>query len=144
MAERDPVRRTDALLDQRDYDAAVERGRHFRATTPHAVAARYDAASGRIVVDLTNGATFAFFPQQLQGMEHGTPAQFAEVELLGDGFGLHWESLDTDFTVPGLLNGVFGTAKWLAQRAGKSTSPAKAAAARANGAKGGRPRKSAA
>lgn len=144
MADTIKTSPDDLWISQAEYDAAIERGRRFRETTPRAVAARYDAASGRIVVDLTNGATFAFFPQQLQGMEHGTPDQFAEVELGGDGYGLHWESLDADFTVPGLLNGVFGTAKWLAQRAGQSTSPAKAAAARANGAKGGRPRKTAA
>ena len=42
------------------------------------------------------------------------------------------------------MNGIFGTKAWmneLARRAGSVTSPAKAAAARANGAKGGRPRK---
>jgi hypothetical protein len=133
----------DVWISEQEYEAAIERGRRYRETTPHAVAARYDHASGRIVVDLTNGSTFAFFPQYLQGMEHGTPEQFAEVEVLGAGYGLHWESLDADFTVPGLLNGVFGTAKWLAQQAGKTSSPAKAAAARANGAKGGRPRKAA-
>jgi hypothetical protein len=57
------------------------------------------------------------------------------------GFGLHWETLDVDFSVAGLVNGIFGTAKWMAARAGRAISPAKAAAARANGAKGGRPRK---
>ena len=39
---------------------------------------------------------------------------------------------------------LFGTKAWmseLARRGGRITSPAKAAAARANGAKGGRPRK---
>jgi Protein of unknown function (DUF2442) len=133
----------DTWISECEYEAAIERGRRYRETTPHAVAARYDAGSGRIVVDLTNGSTFAFFPQYLQGMEHGTPEQFAEVEVLGAGYGLHWESLDADFTVPGLLNGVFGTAKWLASQAGKASSPAKAAAARTNGAKGGRPRKAA-
>ncbi len=56
---------------------------------------------------------------------------------------LHGPQLDEDYPVPGLMNGVFGTAKWLAARAGRGTSEAKAAAARANGAKGGRPRKSA-
>ena len=141
MAEVKKVKKP--ILTKADYEAAIERGRIFRETVPHAVAARYDAVSGRIVVDLTNGSTFAFFPQYLQGMEHGTPEQFAEVEVLGAGYGLHWESLDADFTVPGLLNGVFGTAKWLASQAGKTSSPAKAAAARANGAKGGRPRKAA-
>jgi Protein of unknown function (DUF2442) len=141
MAERKKAKTP--ILTKADFDAAVERGRIFRETVPHAVAARYDAASGRVIVDLTNGSTFAFFPQYLQDMEHGTPEQFAEVEVLGSGYGLHWESLDADFTVPGLLNGIFGTAKWMAQKAGQTTSLAKAAAARANGAKGGRPRKAA-
>ena len=42
------------------------------------------------------------------------------------------------------MNGIFGTKAWmneLARRAGSVTSPAKAAAARADGAKRGRPRK---
>ena len=56
---------------------------------------------------------------------------------------LHWEKLDVDFSVPGLVAGIFGTARWMAARAGRASSPAKAAAARANGAKGGRPRKAA-
>ncbi len=126
-----------------DFEAAIKRGHIMEATMPHAVSASYDQESKRIIVDLTNGSTFAFFPQYLQDMEHGTPEQFAEVEVLGSGYGLHWESLDVDFTVPGLLNGIFGTAKWMAQKAGQTTSPAKAAAARANGAKGGRPKKAA-
>ena len=134
----------DLWISEAEFAAGLERGRRFRDSAPHALAARYDAESGRVVVDLTNGATFAFRPELLEGMAHGTPEQFAEVEILGVGHGLHWESLDADFTVPGLLNGVFGTAKWRAQQAGRASSPAKAAAARANGVKGGRPRKSAA
>lgn len=65
------------------------------------------------------------------------------MEILGAGYGLHWETLDADFTVGGLLAGVFGTKAYMARRAGQTTSPAKAAAARANGAKGGRPKKQA-
>lgn len=44
---------------------------------------------------------------------------------------------------PGLMAGIFGTKSWMARRAGQATSAAKAAAARENGAEGGRPRKSA-
>lgn len=97
--------------------------------------------SARIIVDLTNGATPAFPPHLVQGREDATPAQLAEVEVLGAGGGQHWETLDVDFSGPNLLNGVFGTAKWMAARAGRTARAAKAAAARANGAKGGRPRK---
>ena len=75
-------------------------------------------------------------------MENATADQLAEVEILGSGSGLHWEALDADLSVPNLLAGLFGTQAYMARRAGQATSPAKAAAARTNGAKGGRPRKS--
>jgi hypothetical protein len=52
--------------------------------------------------------------------------------------------LDVDLSIPDLLAGVVGTKALMARQAGQSKSPAKAAAPRANGAKGGRPRKSAA
>jgi predicted butyrate kinase (DUF1464 family) len=57
---------------------------------------------------------------------------------------LHWEDLDADLSVPGLLLSSIGRSERLselARLAGRAKSPAKAAAARANGAKGGRPRK---
>ena len=93
-----------------------------------------------MIVDLTNGCTFAFPPRLVQGLENAAEIQLARIEILGSGSGLHWEELDTDISVPGLLAGIFGTAAFMARRAGQGTSPAKAAAARANGAKGGRPR----
>ncbi|PWG01322.1 DUF2442 domain-containing protein [Sphingosinicella humi] len=128
-------------LTREQIAAANERGRIVRETQPHARSVRYDAKADRVVVDLTNGATFAFPPRLVEGLHDASPAEIGEVEVIGRGFGLHWETLDLDYTVPGLVNGVFGTAKWMASRAGRTTSPAKAAAARANGAKGGRPRK---
>jgi hypothetical protein len=128
-------------LTAAEIAAARERGRVYRATRPHAVSARYDARSERIVVELTSGATFAFPPRLVEGLANAAPAHLAEVELLGDGEALHWETLDVDYSVAGLVNGIFGTARWMAARAGRATSPAKAEAARANGAKGGRPRK---
>ena len=128
-------------LTNEQINAANERGRIIRETQPHARSARYDAKADRVIVELTNGATFAFPPHLIEGLHDASPAQIAAVQVSGAGFGLHWEALDLDYTVPGLVNGVFGTAKWMAARAGRGTSAAKAAAARANGAKGGRPRK---
>jgi len=133
-----------ADLTNADIAAASERYRAMREAGPHAAAARYDRSADRIVIDLTNGATFSFPPRLGQGLSDGTPDDLAEIELSGDGYGVHWPRLDADLTVPGLLRGVFGTARWMASLAGRTTSPAKAAAARRNGAKGGRPRKAAA
>jgi hypothetical protein len=126
-----------------EIDAAIERGRIARLNEPRAASARYDHAAGRVVVELTNGCTFAFPARLAQGLETATDAELAEVEILGAGYGLHWETLDADLSIPGLLAGLFGTAAYMARRAGTATSASKAAAARANGAKGGRPRKSA-
>ena len=124
-------------------DTALARGEAARLAEPRAANARYDRQLDRVIVDLTNGCTFAFPPRLAQGLETATADELEQVEVLGRGSGLHWEALDADLSVPGLLAGLLGTAAHLARRAGRVTSTAKATAARANGAKGGRPRRSA-
>ncbi|OGR07461.1 MAG: hypothetical protein A2511_12025, partial [Deltaproteobacteria bacterium RIFOXYD12_FULL_50_9] len=107
---------------------------------------RYDATSRKIVVDLTNGCTFIFPVDMGQGLSNATDEELADVMVLGQGFGLHWEKLDADLSIPSLIIGIFGSKAWmreLARRGGTSNSQAKVAAARTNGARGGRPRKSA-
>ena len=131
-----------AEITDAQIDAALERGALARKSEPRAASARYDRPTGRVIVELTNGAAFAFPAALLQELEAASPDQLAQVEVLGVGHGLHWEALDVDLTVPGLLAGVFGTQSHLARKAGQATSLAKAAAARSNGAKGGRPRTS--
>jgi hypothetical protein len=110
--------------------AALARGEAAWLKEPRAAAARYDRRLGRIVVELTNGCTFSFPPRLAQGLETATDVQLAQVEILGAGYGLHWEALDADLSVPGLLSGRFGTRAHMARLAGRATSPAKAAAAR--------------
>lgn len=132
-----------ADLTDAEINAALERGQAARLSEPRATSARYDQNSGRVIVDLTNGCTFAFPPHMAQGLETATDDELAAVEILGAGYGLHWDAVDVDLSVPGLLAGLFGTKAYMARRAGQVSSPAKAAAARANGARGGRPRKQA-
>jgi hypothetical protein len=133
-----------AELTDEEIAAAMERGRIAEATEPRAKSARYDRKSGRIVVELKNGCVFAFPARLAQGLENATDDQLDEVEVLGRGYGLHWEGLNEDHAVPALLAGIFGTRRYMASLAGRATSPAKAAAARMNGKKGGRPRNTAA
>ena len=131
----------DGLADAA-IDLAIERGADARRTEPRAASARYDRATGRVIVELTNGCTISFPPALAQGLERATGDQLGDIQILGAGYGLHWEALDTDLSIPGLLVGLFGTKAHMARNAGLAKSPAKAAAARANGAKGGRPRTS--
>src|SRR6266849_923735 len=139
---------SDSLFDLDTMVAQAERrGERSLRTEPRARAARYDRRTGRVHVDLTNGCSFAFPARNAQGLERASDTELAHVEILGLGLGLHWERLDVDLSVPGLLAGLFGTKADMdrerAARAGATTSVAKAAAARRNGAKGGRPRKAA-
>jgi len=113
---------------------------------PRASAARYSPSRRQVIVELTNGCSFIFPVDKAQGLAGASNKDLADVKVLGQGFGLHWEKLDVDLSIPALVVGLFGSKAWmqeLARRGGASTSPAKAAAARSNGAKGGRPRRTA-
>jgi hypothetical protein len=131
---------TDAQLK-----AAEARGREMLETEPRALGAHYDQATGRVVLDLANGCTYAFPAQLVQDLQGASHDDLAGVVVDGVGFNLHWPALDADLYVPALVSGIFGTRAWmtreLARIAGRTPSLAKAAAARSNGAKGGRPRK---
>ena len=132
-------------LTDREFDAAEARGRDVIAREARASAARYDRATGRVVVELDNGCIYAFPARLVQDLQGAGEGDLEDVRVDGVGFNLHWPALDVDLYVPALVSGVFGTRAWMiravARHAGQITSPAKAAAARANGAKGGRPRK---
>jgi hypothetical protein len=110
-----------------------------------AVSARYDRRSGRIVVDLSSRLSVSFSPRDAQGLERAKPSQLEEIEITPSGFGIHFPKLDADFYVPGLLEGLLGSRKWMATRlgqvGGQSRSRAKRAASRSNGKLGGRPKK---
>lgn len=126
--------------------AARAREARDRRAGRRAVSATYDRRTGRIMMELTNGFVFGFPATAIPALAHATPGQLAAVVLTPGGSGLHWEELDADLSIPGLLlSSIDRSAQVieLARVAGQTRSPAKAAAARTNGAKGGRPRKSA-
>lgn len=129
-------------ISDAELAAAKERWQEERAGCPIPVAVRFDTASARVIVDFSNGASFMFPPRALEGLQDATLEQLGDVQILGE-TGLHWEKLDVDYTISGLMNGIFGGRAFMEaqRRGGQSRSEAKAAASRANGVKGGRPRK---
>jgi hypothetical protein len=126
------------------FDQATARAKRRKAAQPRAVAARYDDAHDRVVVQLSTGAEFAFPRHHAQGLEAAKPPDLKFIEITPSGFGLHFPRLDADLWLPGLLEGVFGTRQWMAAglgaRGGQAKTDAKARAARVNGKRGGRPR----
>jgi Protein of unknown function (DUF2442) len=107
-----------ADLSEADWKAAEERGRIEMATKPRARSARYDRDLDQLVVELVNGCTFLFPPRLAQGLENATDDQLERVEILGYGFGLHWEALDADLKVESLLAGRFGSQRYMQERFG--------------------------
>jgi uncharacterized protein DUF2442 len=111
------------------------------------VAARYDRRSDRVIVELNTGYEVAFAPGRAQGLERVKPSALEVIEISPSGLGLHFPKLDADLWLPGVLEGLFGSRRWMAARlgahGGKAKSKAKARAARANGKLGGRPCKAA-
>lgn len=132
-------------IRKEEFEAANARSAARLAKTPKAVSARYDRRTGRIVIELSTGLTVAFRPHDAQGLETAKPVDLAEIEVSPSGLGLHVPALDADLYLPALLAGFLGSRRWMAASMGKtggqSSSAAKAAASRANGRLGGRPRK---
>lgn len=130
-----------AILAQ--IPAAEARAAKARKDGMRAVSVSYDDRRGRLILELTNGYLFGFPVKNVPALEAASPAQLQAVRLSPSGAALHWDALDVDLEVPGLVVASMGREAQLrafAKAAGSVTSEKKAAAARANGAKGGRPR----
>ncbi|HEU0016483.1 MAG TPA: DUF2442 domain-containing protein [Longimicrobium sp.] len=121
--------------------AARERARQAAQEEPRAELAYYDALRRRIVVELAGGAMFAFPAEVVEELAGASDEVRAGVEVLAGGEVLRWAAVDADVAVPGLIARVANVRAWAARYLGAGRSEAKAAAARANGRKGGRPRK---
>ena len=114
-----------------------------RTKEPRAMSAWYDARDARVVMELSGGYRIGVPVARLKEISSAPSDDLAAVELLGGGNVLHWESLDADYSVPALILDMIGRpmlAREAARAAGRIKSSRKAAAARKNGRKGGRPR----
>jgi Protein of unknown function (DUF2442) len=127
-----------------EFDRANARAAHRLTTTPTVVTARYDPDTDRVIMGLSNHLEVSFPAHEVQGLETATAADLEQIEINPPGFGLHFPTLDANLYVPALLQGVFGSERWMAARlgarGGKARTAAKAAASRKNGKLGGRPR----
>lgn len=133
----DRVITTDAQIDA--AIAASKVGPSHRA-----VKAYYDRDEDKIVILLADEVEVRLPRKRLQGLENASADEVSQIEIEGPGTGLVWPMIDVAHYVPGLLQGIFGTRKYMQEigrAGGAKTSDAKAAAARENGKKGGRKHK---
>jgi hypothetical protein len=112
---------------------------------PTVVRAWFDHTTRKIRLELSTGLELAFPAENAQGLQNASDQQLSRIEITPMGLGLHWPECDADLLVSGMLQGYLGSKSFMRDhlaRAGRVQSDAKAKAARLNGAKGGRPKKS--
>jgi hypothetical protein len=133
-------------ISERDFERANKRASLKKAGFPAAASARYDSKTKRIAVALQSGVVIEFPYDMAQGLERARPSELREIVISPSGLGLHFPRLDADIYLPGILEGFLGSKRWVASENGKRggvvSTVAKAAASRANGKLGGRPKKS--
>lgn len=131
---------TDTQIDQ-----AILRAKAL-ANEPRVTDVTYRPGPGLdlLILQMSDGHRCVLPREDLQGLQGATPQQISQIEILGNGTGLHWPALDVDLYVPALLQGIYGTRKWMAEigaKGGAASSLAKRKASRANGRRGGRPKR---
>jgi hypothetical protein len=145
------------------YQDATEIERRAAIGEPRAKTATFSPGDRSIALGLTNGCVFSFPVSLRPELATAPDAQLSPMTVAPGGDGIHWDLLDVDISVPGLIMLALGgeglwrlwaeqsrerassvgtlTRSEVASKAGSTSSPAKTQAARENGKKGGRPRK---
>jgi hypothetical protein len=123
-------------------ESGVSRGPRLQ---PRLVFARYDAGADRILIKLSNGLDLGV-PVYLIGRLAGAQTEeLRDVRIQAAGLGLNWPRLQAQLDLPALMATIVHSHHWMARvmgtAGGRVATPAKQAAARANGRLGGRPRK---
>lgn len=130
-------------ITKEQFKAATARGAATLARGPIALAARYDSRRGLIVITLEGGCEFAFPAARTEGLADAPRSKLAKIKISPNGLGLHWPLLDADLYVPSLIEGAFGSRRWMQQigkLGGSRRSSVKAKTSRENGKHGGRPK----
>jgi hypothetical protein len=131
-------------ITNRQMQAARTRAQELKNDVPQATGAVYNPDTGLVCIRLSNGIVIGLPAAQTQGLEAASTKELSAIRISPSGYGIHFSRLDVDLYLPALMEGIFGTKAWMAERGrkgGQAATKAKKAAARANGKLGGRPRK---
>lgn len=132
-----------AIPSNAEIDAYLERARRFAEKATKILDAHFDVALDAIVARLSTGATITVPRIAFPRWDALAPDTLADLAVERGGFSVWSMTADVGVRIEGLISAAAGpsiVSSFGASNLGRSTSPAKAAAVRENGKKGGRPR----
>ena len=132
--------------DRERFEGARSRGDLRAGDRSALVGARYDARRDTLELAFRSGGTMVIPRNLVPDLEAVAAGNLEAPVVSPAGDAISWPVLDVDVYVPGLVARAFGTHLFAAatgRQGGRRRTKAKTAAAKLNGAKGGRPRKSA-
>lgn len=132
------IRTTDAQID-----ALIRKAKEHDKTATRILAARFDRKSDAVIVSLSTKATLIIPRAAIPGFSSIDPRQLVDLAPESPGYSVWSEAADTGVRIERLLQIAAGPtlAAVAAGILGRTSTPAKAAAARKNGRTGGRPAK---
>jgi Protein of unknown function (DUF2442) len=98
---------TEAMID-----AAIERAKNEPAPVT-AASVSFNKEHRLLIVVLCNGQRLAIPQEDLQHLADASVEDAADVSIEILGMGIHWEKLDLDFSVEGLIEGRRGNVAWM-------------------------------
>lgn len=130
-----------------ELQLAIEAGRRRRETERRAAGVHYDRKKDAIRIDLTDGVVVSLPRHMVEEFRDVPPGDMGALRVSPVGYGIRLDAHDINISVHGLISALVKPADMaasLGRLGGAARSDKKVESARANGAKGGRPRKVAA
>lgn len=96
-----------------DIDAALGRAREYAKYDRRVVKASSSKTTDRLRLVFDNGVIHAIPRRLIQGLADANEGDLSRIQILSDGTGLLWPVLEVAHDVPALLQGVYGSEKWM-------------------------------
>lgn len=94
-------------------EKAMAAGKAHAVSQLLATSGYFDPESCKVVIEIESGAEYRFPARLGQGLENTSEAELANIEISPSGLGIHWPDIDVGFSIPHLLEGIYGTQQWM-------------------------------
>lgn len=100
------------MITDEEYELAVKAGDEEYAKYG-AVGAFFEERTRRVILQLASGVLVAVPVDLLQGLAQASNDDLRSLRLDEVGLGLHIERLDWDMSIPGIMQGRYGSPQWM-------------------------------